>query len=697
MNVPILEPLSKNQKRNARKKRAKKSLPLVSASGSFGYKYTCLIKRKFFLYKNETFERWPRNHRLFRFTSSQLKARIFEFDVGMTFKDVEFSTLPLPLFDKILESFMKSFKTLPFKQMLDHFCPTKGSLQSPVNLGQVIKFVRSVLYRSKALELFGSAGNVRKVEVVVEGYISAGRGTSFLLGPAMTGLSLEDAPWLSEVHPPGIRQNLLAKTLSWLLSDVVNPLLTSMFHVTDSTHGRHQLFYFRKSSWQSITSSTLHSLVNQGRFRPLKPAQLEKVSSCPQAPPTASLRFIPKRNMISVRPIAKYKKKVENLSLLLALVRQYSSRVPGRADLSGHSLHLAWKKLTSSVALAATSKLYWAITDISDAFGSVKLRKLISILKNLSSGSVSSHPALQQKLLDRIKRRLALHTVEYRDGGKRRKYLVENGLLQGDPLSSDLSDLYFGDLTQTHLWIFLTPPPNQAEIFLRGTDDFLFLSTSKERVEQFLSRVQEGFPSHFCHMRKDKTLTNVLTECQITPVRFLGSLLHLNSRETSPDMSYYSTANLAMAQTWPNPGQRPMPFISSRMSFFCRQRLVPLYMDGYNSDERRLATIVQVAGLAARRLSMMLVKLVWGRKRVLKQEWAWRLVMGAGRKIARIGRRAGLKGEEVKWVAMTALMREVEREVRYPKMLRDKLRKVRMGVTQQQEKFLANLMKSVDI
>jgi len=503
-------------------------------------------------------------------------------------------------------------------------------------------------------------------------------------------VGLQQVPWLQNINPPGLRQNILAKTVSWLLADVVNPLLCSMFHVTDSTHSRHQLFYFRKSVWQSLTTSVLQSLLSQGRIRSLKPEQAEKLLKVPMAPPTSSLRFVPKKSLAAVRPIARYKKNVEDVSGLLALIRQFSSKVPARADLGGRCLHLAWKKLASSVP--ASAKLYWAITDITDAYGSVKLRKLISILTSLSRSS--TNPDVKS-LLERIKRRMALHTVEYRDGGKKRKYLVVHGLLQGDPLSSDLSDIYFGYLTQTHLGEFLTPPQNHSEIFLRGMDDFLFISTSKDRVSQFLSKVQAGFPSHNCSTRKDKTKTNLLTECQPTPLEYCGSLLHLQSRETSPDMSFYSSANLALVQAWPKPGQRPMSFISSRMSFFSRQRLVPLYMDEYNSVERRLAIIAQVTSLAARRLSVMLDVLVWKKRRPLKEEWAWRLVMGAGRKITRIGRRVGLQESDVKWVGMTCLLREVEREVRYPKELRSRLAKMRMGVKRQREKVLIQMMKSI--
>ena len=64
-------------------------------------------------------------------------------------------------------------------------------------------------------------------------------------------------------------------------------------------------------------------------------------------------------------------------------------------------------------------------------------------------------------------------------------HLRGRGLVQGDPLSPDLSSLYYGDFTASHLSAFLRPPSGQTEILLRAADDFLFVSTSRERVWQF--------------------------------------------------------------------------------------------------------------------------------------------------------------------------------------------------------------------
>lgn len=82
---------------------------------------------------------------------------------------------------------------------------------------------------------------------------------------------------------------------------------------------------------------------------------------------------------------------------------------------------------------------------------------------------------------ERLKRRLLLHTVMFNSAGRRKTMVVRKGVLQGDPLSSLLSDIYYGHLVTTELSQFLTPQPGTTEIFLRGADDFLFVSSEKSR------------------------------------------------------------------------------------------------------------------------------------------------------------------------------------------------------------------------
>ena len=87
--------------------------------------------------------------------------------------------------------------------------------------------------------------------------------------------------------------------------------------------------------------------------------------------------------------------------------------------------------------------------------------------------------------------RCRLHLLRF--GYTRRKgfngakhFLKRRGLVQGDPLSSFLCDIYYGEMVKEELWPALKPAlkPQHARMLARGMDDFVFASTSKEEVSK---------------------------------------------------------------------------------------------------------------------------------------------------------------------------------------------------------------------
>ena len=134
------------------------------------------------------------------------------------------------------------------------------------------------------------------------------------------------------------------------------------------------------------------------------------------------------------------------------------------------------------LALESHVKLAWITADIADAFGSIRLSKLGEILKECQGKlSQEGDGRLVKETTEKLNKRLLLHTVMFSTGGKKKVFILRRGVLQGDPLSSVLSDIYYGHLVSRELAQFLSPPPGCVEIFLRGADDFLFVSTEKSR------------------------------------------------------------------------------------------------------------------------------------------------------------------------------------------------------------------------
>ena len=195
-----------------------------------------------------------------------------------------------------------------------------------------------------------------------------------------------------------------------------------------------------------------------------------------------SLSSLPQSNLTSVRMITRSEGAKTVDKSLVSLAQSFSSMFSGRADLSGNILSQQWHNLV--LALESGVKLFWITADIADAFGSIRLSKLGEILKECQarlSREKEGEARLVKERTERLSKRLLLHTVMFSSGGRKKFFILRRGVLQGDPLSSLLSDIYYGHLVRRELSHFLSHPPGCVEIFLRGADDFLFVSTEKSR------------------------------------------------------------------------------------------------------------------------------------------------------------------------------------------------------------------------
>lgn len=98
--------------------------------------------------------------------------------------------------------------------------------------------------------------------------------------------------------------------------------------------------------------------------------------------------------------------------------------------------------------------------------------------------------------------------------------LQKLGIPQGSTLSTLLCCFYLGRMEQ-ELGIYAapqtesTPPINSdgssttaQDILMRYTDDFLFISTDKERAQRFFNVMQQGSTKYNCFIAPDKTIAN---------------------------------------------------------------------------------------------------------------------------------------------------------------------------------------------
>ena len=61
----------------------------------------------------------------------------------------------------------------------------------------------------------------------------------------MAGIDLSHMKWFSATDDLAARRTLASRLVLWLMEDVMWKLVKRMFHVTETTFGRNELFYYR--------------------------------------------------------------------------------------------------------------------------------------------------------------------------------------------------------------------------------------------------------------------------------------------------------------------------------------------------------------------------------------------------------------------------------------------------------------------
>jgi len=556
-----------------------------------------------------------------------------------------------------------NLRKINLRAMLDYHCPSNSDLLGPASQEQVLSFLRAVLHRIGLQDLVAvPQANVTSALTRLLGLTKGGHLT---LAELLHVLPSPRAmlPWLHG-SPKLLRTHLGARLAVWSLITLPRTIIAALFTTTDSSHGKRHLFYFRQSVWQSLTARALHALLDRGFVRTKYAVFLqarEGKSRRPPPPVIRAMRFIPKSSLSKVRPISM--RKTEGTAVahdaglikdspLRELVRTLVKLRPAACDLKGKRLAKEWNRINRVVP--KTTPLFWATADITDAFGSVLHKKLTKIVTEMAKELIAYPNA--SRLANDVCYRVVRHLVSFKVGGKTRYYhLRGRGLVQGDPLSPDLSSLYYGDLTATRLSAFLRPPSGQTEILLRAADDFLFVSTSRERVWQFQrSTIAATFPEYGARFAKDKWKSNVETGDQSTPALFCGALLSMDSRSAVPHLSP-DVAPLAAIRPRPE-GSKARPCIAAKFMRLCTVHMTSLYLGEHNSMDTVAATLASNLKMALKRLTALLDNLIWKQGRRVEDGWLWNLVLHpAFIMVTKLMKRSRLGSKEVNLVCLLSL------------------------------------------
>lgn len=91
-----------------------------------------------------------------------------------------------------------------------------------------------------------------------------------------------------------LRHKMLERWIYWFFSCLVVPLLQANFYVTESEHGKQEVFYYRKSTWKKLTDEAMGSLAGQV-FSDLDAIAVQNIVT-ERSYGFSKIRFRPKKN-----------------------------------------------------------------------------------------------------------------------------------------------------------------------------------------------------------------------------------------------------------------------------------------------------------------------------------------------------------------------------------------------------------------
>ncbi|KAL0579065.1 Telomerase reverse transcriptase, partial [Marasmius crinis-equi] len=406
------------------------------------------------------------------------------------------------------------------------------------------------------------------------------------------------------------RRELLEDFVFWFFDSFIVSLLRTTFYVTESSAFRNRLLYFRHDDWSILCAPLLKDL-KQEKFE--KMATEEAQALLQQRKLGFSfVRLLPKE--LGVRPIVNLRRKQALssfgeqsinaiLQAALRILTYEKDNQPSRLGAACFSADHHYAKLKEyKLRLPRNTdgslpRLYFAKVDVQACFDTIDQTKLLEILREIISedsyviqrytqvssvmskpktlfrkrawpdgvhphflkyatdlanalrhtifvDQVTCHTESRDDLLDLLEQHIKENIVKIGSS----YYRQTVGIPQGSTLSTILCSYFYGDMERQ--FEDFTSDPQSA--LLRNVDDYLFITTHKDKARAFVGMMYKGHPEYGCFISKGKTLTNFHYDEEIMNVTgpkersfpWCGYLINMKDLSVSNDYTRYHGGHL---------------------------------------------------------------------------------------------------------------------------------------------------------
>ncbi|XP_078488746.1 telomerase reverse transcriptase [Ciona intestinalis] len=421
-------------------------------------------------------------------------------------------------------------------------------LQHYTSTHQVFLFLRSAMKKTFPIHLMWGTKHNRSVFLKnLKKFLSCRRFDKVTIADFTRGMVLEDLPWLMGEDTSS---NLL-RFFQWMIEDYVFVVLSGSFYITENSNFKNRLFFYHKKMWAEIVAYGVALLLKQNRWAvpPIADVAIR---------PYFSVRFCPKVN--GLRPIMRLRNadKMPDMvpfEVIASVLKLVCGKIPHATGFATqHHAHIynGWKLFVLSLAgMPGWKRLFFVKMDIHRCFDSIPVVKLVQIVEGLldRSGEVDLTSATKGKLNCKVKHctHCILTTLKYflnkvTLSVLSKKFVKLHGIPQGWELSNLLCDIFYGHMEQKHLINVLDPIDEEPHLILRYVDDYLFVTTSRDKANAFLKLMHsDDFKDYGFIVNTKKTCTNFASDCS-------QQLEDLQEQDTFPWFGYLFPTCLNMGR-----------------------------------------------------------------------------------------------------------------------------------------------------
>ncbi|XP_015781236.1 telomerase reverse transcriptase-like [Tetranychus urticae] len=535
-------------------------------------------------------------------TPRNLTSRIFS-SVDTEVKD----QLPLEPLTSTLDQTLKLSKRCKFINLLHKFCPavdttisldsseaTQSSLKSYNDHNQVISFMYSVYHHLFPQKIFGSRSNCQGIFERLKLLVTTGSKVRFIVSNFRPpSLDLDSCGWMNNLKCIHKKIYIFDFFLFWLVEYFIN-LLKNHFYITESTSSK--LYFYTYPVWNSIQDKYINKLVKEGKLKPVEIQEIKQETHMDKLLLRSSnLRFIPRSRKLRIINRLRIAGKNETRTCLQVL-SYFLGRMVCSSASQRHRQNIA--KLQTMMKLSESKKLYFVRVDIVNCYPSIDQGKLFDLVCNqleqqfsyattkdplkikefdlvkscVTKLAVKKHHFSNEsrtqftELINRLssnqnncvvvpKRSLTNYFLQdiralfrsyiltpYLRLGPNRYYQLLKGIRQGGALSSDLCSFFISHVLDRVIDDFGL---QNEEARLIIEDDIVFVTSSLERAQRYLSLMLNDFPKHGLEINTKKLQfnfdfpTNGL--CQSEFFTFFGRDIYLNSKKVLSNYDKYQT------------------------------------------------------------------------------------------------------------------------------------------------------------